>query len=518
MAVAANLFWMLDRSARASHGDEPAIVFGAAAHSFRSLRDRAAGLAHGLRALGVGKGDRVAVMMANRLEWPEVFFGLAALGAICVPVNVLLTGPEIAHVVADSGADTLIVDDLGAKATAALTRLPPRMIAVGETGLAKATPYERLFDHRPPEDPADQPAAEDVFIYYYSSGTTGLPKAAMHTHAGVLWNSVAQIADIGLDRSVTYLIAPSFSWAAGFHNLVLALLWVGGRSVIAPPGGGAERLIGAIEAHGATHVMLVPTLIRQVAADDGLLARLRASRLRWIVTGAEPVPTELIARMGAALPECRVCQGYGLSEFPTICTVLPPDEALVRNGSAGRALSHTSLAVIGDDGAIARQGRGELLIRSPATMKGYHNAPEKTAEAFLDGWLRTGDLAELDAEGYVWIVGRTKDMIISGGLNIYPKEVEDVLHGLPGVIEAAVVGAPDPKFGERAVAVIVAAPGAEPDLVSLAFVCRERLASYKAPRDFLVRHEPLPRNPTGKVLKRELRPWAEAALAARTAP
>ena len=462
MAVAANVFWLLDRAARAPHAHEPAIVFGDDAHSFRTLRDRAVGLAHGLKAIGVGTDDRVAVMMANRLEWPEVFFAIAAMGAICVPVNVLLTGPEIAHVIADSGADTLIVDDLGAKAVAAVGRLPPRVIALGDTGLVKATPYECLFDGGAPADPPDQPGADDVFIYYYSSGTTGLPKAAMHTHGGVLWNAVAQIADIGLDRSVTYLIVPSFSWAAGFHNLVLALLWVGGRSVIAPPGSGAERLIDAIATHDATHVMLVPTLIRQVADDDTVLARLRASRLRWIVTGAEPVPTELIARMNTALPDCRVCQGYGLSEFPTICTLLAPDEAMIRNGSAGRALSHTALAVMDDDGTIVTHGRGELLIRSPATMTGYHNAPEKTAEVFVDGWLRTGDLAELDAEGFVWIVGRTKDMIISGGLNIYPKEVEDVLHGQPGVVEAAVVGAPDPKFGERAVAVIVASRARSP--------------------------------------------------------
>jgi acyl-CoA synthetase (AMP-forming)/AMP-acid ligase II len=520
MAIAANVFWMLDRSAQA-YGEDPAIVFGDATLSFRGLRDRAANLANGLRALGVAPGDRVAVLLSNRLEWPEAFFALAAAGAICVPVNVLLAPPEIAHVMADSGARAMIFDELGAEALAAMPDPPRLLVAVGgaqpPAGLA-ATSYERLFAASAPADPPAQPGAQDVFIYYYSSGTTGLPKAAMHTHDGVLWNSVAQIDDLKLDRSVTYLIAPSFSWAAGFHNLVLALLWVGGVSVIAPTGGGAGRLIDAIEAGQATHVMLVPTLIRQIAADQALLARLRATRLRWVVTGAEPVPMELVARLSAALPDCRVCQGYGLSEFPTICTVLSPDEALARNGSAGRALSHTTLAVMTDAGEIRRSGRGELLIRSPATMTGYHNAPEKTADAFIDGWLRTGDLAEVDADGYAFIVGRTKDMIISGGLNIYPKEVEDVLHALPGVVEAAVVGAPDDRFGERAVAVVVARPGAEPQVAMLETACRERLAGYKAPRDFLVRHDPLPRSPTGKVLKRELRPWVQARLASRPRP
>jgi fatty-acyl-CoA synthase len=517
MVPAANVFWMLDRSARSAYGGRTALQFGDRSHTFKSLRDRAVAFAAGLKAQGIARGDRVAVLMGNRLEWPEIFFGLAAAGAVCVPVNVLLTTREIEHVLSDSGASCMIVDELGLSAVQALDVAPGLFVTVGEAAApsgAQTIAYEAMLDGQDTTiDPADQPGLDDAFIFYYSSGTTGLPKAAMHTHNGVLWNTMAQVIDLRLTPDVVYLVVPSFSWAAGFHNTTLALLWIGGRSIIMPTGGTtAAKILEAVETHDVTHVMLVPTLIRQFAADDAVLERLSGTKLRWIVTGAEPVPTHLVAKMSEALPGCGVCQGYGLSEFPTIATVLQPDEAMVRNGSAGRPLSHVNLAVQCDDGQIRKSGRGELLIRSPATMKGYHNAPEKTADAFTDGWLHTGDLADIDEDGYVFIIGRTKDMIISGGLNVYPKEIEEVLHGQPGVAEIAVVGVPDDRFGEKAVAVIVRDGDAEVDIGGLDRVCREHLAGYKLPRDYLLRSDPLPRNPTGKILKRELRPWAQAML------
>jgi fatty-acyl-CoA synthase len=348
-----------------------------------------------------------------------------------------------------------------------------------------------------------------VLIHYYSSGTTGLPKAAVHTHENVLWNSFGQIIDIGLGPDVRYLVVPSLSWAAGFHNLMLGLVFTGGSSILMPTGGlTVDRIVDAIEREHATHVMLVPSLLRQVGADAGALGRLRRSTLRWIVSGAEPVPAPLVEQLGEELPDCRVCQGYGMSEFPTIATLLAPEEAVERAGSAGRPLSHTDLAVKRDDGTIADDGRGELLMRSPATMTGYYGKPEETAEALADGWLHTGDLVEVDEQQYVTIVGRTKDMIISGGLNVYPKEIEDVLATLPGVGEVAVVGVPDERFGEAPVAVLVPREGESVDEDALERTCRAELSGYKRPRAVLMHDGPLPRNPTGKLLKRELRPWA----------
>jgi fatty-acyl-CoA synthase len=499
-----NLFQMLERSARSEHGARPAVTFEGDERSFRALRDRALRLARGLHGAGVAPGDRVAVLMGNRHEWPETLFGLAALGAVCVPVNVLLTGREIRHVCRDSEVRCLIVDELGAPKLADLEELPERVVAIGDA-LADALAYEELPEAELPEGPA----GADVLIHYYSSGTTGLPKAAVHSHENVLWNSFGQIIDIGLGPDVRYLVVPSLSWAAGFHNLMLGLVFTGGSSVLMPTGGlTVERIVEAIERERATHVMLVPSLLRQFGADERALERLRRSALRWIVTGAEPVPAPLIELLSAELPGCRVCQGYGMSEFPTIATLLAPEQAIEHAGSAGRPLSHTDVAVLLDDGTIADSGRGELLMRSPATMLRYHGLTEQTEEALAGGWLHTGDLVELDEERFVTIVGRTKDMIISGGLNVYPKEVEDVLAVLPGVGEVAVVGVPDERFGEAPVAVLVPLEGETIDEAELERVCRAELSSYKRPRAVLLHDGPLPRNPTGKLLKRELRPWA----------
>jgi fatty-acyl-CoA synthase len=500
-----NLFGMLERSARSHYGGDRAIAFEGDERSFRAVRDRSIRLARGLHGAGVEPGDRVAVLMGNRHEWPETLFGLAALGAVCVPVNVLLTGREVRHVCSDSDVRCLIVDELGEPKLEDLGELPEIVVAVGAAKAPGALAYEDL----PETDLPPQPAGSDVLIHYYSSGTTGLPKAAVHTHENVLWNSFGQIIDIGLGPEVRYLVVPSLSWAAGFHNLVLGLVFTGGSSVLMPTGGlTVERIVDTLDREQATHVMLVPSLLRQIGADEEALKRLRDTRLRWVVTGAEPVPAPLIELLGEALPETQICQGYGMSEFPTIATLLRPEEALEHAGSAGRPLSHTDVAVLLDDGTIADAGRGELLMRSPATMIRYHGMPEETEAALADGWLHTGDLVEVDEQRYVTIVGRTKDMIISGGLNVYPKEIEDVLATQPGVGEVAVVGVPDERFGEAPVAVLVPLEGEEIDHAAVETACSTHLATYKRPRALLTYDGPLPRNPTGKLLKRELRPWA----------
>ena len=517
MNLTRNVYSVLDRSAEASYGGKHAITFGGQSRTFVALRERALRLAAGLQRHGVKPRDRVAVMLANGHEWPEVLFGLAAVNAVCVPVNVLLTGPEIAHVCADSHARWLIVDKRGEEGLAGLGSLPDTVITVGEVEVpagCRTLSYERLLNESAGQNIRHGAALEDDFILYYSSGTTGLPKAAVHTHNGVLWNSFAQVSDLRLSRDVVYVVVASLSWAAGFHNLMLALSWIGGRSVLMPTGGlTPDRLMTTIEREGGTHTMLVPSLLRQFTDDRAILERMRRSTLRWVLTGAEPVPRPLIELINDELPNCTVCQGYGLSEFPTIATLLVPEEALAHHGSAGRPLSHTQAAIRTDEGELAASGMGELLIRSPATMQGYHNRPVQTREAFTDGWLNTGDVAMIDADGFVSIVGRTKDMIISGALNVYPKEIEDVINRLPGVDEAAVVGVPDERFGEAPVAIIVRRPGAELDVALVQAACRDQLASYKRPRAVLVRDDPLPRNPTGKILKRALRPWAANELA-----
>jgi fatty-acyl-CoA synthase len=513
-----NVFGILDHSARAAYGGRAAVGFEGETRTFRELRDRALKVAGGLQAQGVKPGDRVAVMLGNRLEWVEVFFGLAALGAVCVPINVLLTGPEIAHVCSDSDSKFLVIDEIAEQPTAELDHDFDLIVTVGSSAApagARSIEYLSVLASAPADVELHGPDMNDTFMLYYSSGTTGLPKAAEHTHNGVMWNAAGQLVTLGLTPDIRYAVVASFSWAAGFHNLMIALLWIGGYCEIRRVGSAtADSVVDMLVDNTITHVMLVPSLLRTLIVRPDLMARLNEGPLRWVVTGTEPVPRAVLDECVRAMPDVAICQGYGLSEFPTIATVLAPDEVASHEGGAGRPLAFTDVAVRDDDGIIQTYGRGELLIRSPSSMRGYYNNPEQTEQAFRDGWLHTGDLVELDDEGFVTVVGRTKDMIISGGLNVYPKEIEDILHCLPGVAEVAVVGVPDERFGETPLAVIVG-DGSPFDEESVFAICREQLASYKRPRIVLMRDEPLPRSANSKLLKRELRVWAAERLSAQ---
>lgn len=514
MTLARNVFALLDRSAESHFGDQPAYGFEGEVRTFREMRDASLEVAAGFAAHGVGRGDKVAVMMGNRLEWVETFFGLAALGAICVPVNVLLTGKEIEHVCRDSGSAFLVIDEIGS-GIGRLDHAFDTIFTVDAATLSasgRTVAYAELHaGHTLTPDHVGS-ALEDTFLLYYSSGTTGLPKAAEHSHNGVLWNAMGQIQGLGLTGEDRYFVIPSLSWAAGFHNLVIALTWIGGYSEIRRTGGATmDNIVDLIEERRITHVMLVPSLLRELVTRPDLMERLSASALTWIVTGTEPVPTAVIESVCRGIGDVDICQGYGLSELPTIATTLMANEVFDHEGSAGRPLPHTDIAIRDADGVIRRRGQGELLMRSLASMKGYYGKPEQTAEVLRDGWLHTGDLVEIDTDGFMTVIGRTKDMIISGGLNIYPKEIEDVIHRVPGVVEAVVVGVPHERFGETAVAIVVTE---DPDFTTdvLEKTCTEELASYKRPRKILVRNEALPRNANGKLLKRELRPWTAEKL------
>lgn len=515
MKLARNVFGILDRTASSRLADRPGYGFEGEVHTFREMRDAALSVAGGLYAQGVRPGDKVAVMMGNRMEWLESYFGLAALGAICVPVNVLLTGPEIAHVCRDSGSRTLIVDEIALRGLEGLDHdfdLVVTLDGIRSPATERQVTWPQVREgHALPDDHVG-PDLDDTFLLYYSSGTTGLPKAAEHTHNSILWNAIGQWQGLSLQPHHRNFVISSLSWAAGLHNFVMGLTWNGGYSQFRRTGGAAmDNITASIEEYKITHVMLVPSLLRELVTRPDLMARLSESTLELILTGAEPVPVKVIETVCRGISGVNVCQGYGLSEFPSITAMLMADEVFDHEGSTGRALPHTDLAVRDEDGQIRRHGTGELLIRSLATMKGYHNRPEETAKVMRDGWLHSGDLVELDEEGFVTIIGRTKDVIISGALNIYPKEVEDVIHRIPGVVECAVVGVPHERFGETAVAVVVT-DDPEFDAEQVTLACAAQLASYKRPRQVIVRPEPLPRSANSKLLKRELRPWVAVTL------
>jgi fatty-acyl-CoA synthase len=322
----------------------------------------------------------------------------------------------------------------------------------------------------------------------------------MHTHATVLWNSIHQIPDFGITKEDVHLVIPAMCWAAGFHSFTLAVMWAGGRIVLHPSRGfSAEEFCTTVEQQSITKTILVPAVLRRVLAYDRLEQH-DLSSLNLALSGGEPVPVQLIDEWHRRVSTCALVQGYGMGEFPTLMLYLEAEDAVRKAGAAGKACLAAQVRVVDDQFRDVATGEvGEIVVLSPACMVGYFGKTEATAEAFREGWMRTGDLARVDTEGYVYVAGRAKEMVIVGGLNVYPAEVERVLLDLHQVAEAAVVGVPDAAWGEVPGAVVVLKPAQQLTVEELQEHCRRELANYKVPKRWTVRAEPLPRTTSGKI-------------------
>jgi len=485
--------------------DAPAIRYGDLTWSWGEWASRIARTAGVLRAAGVRRGDRVAFLDRNHPACLEVLFAAASIGAASTVVNWRVAGDEMVHVLHDSGARMLFVgNELHAAAVAATERVPglERIVVVG----GEADEYESLLAAAEPV-PADvEVDADDTALVIYSSGTTGRPKGVLLSQRALV-NHAANLA-------------PAFPFAEGDANLVsMPLFHVGGIGyAVFGIGAGvptivtrepdSASLIGAVRA-GATHAFLVPPLIARLLSDgEGAIAAI--ARLRYLAYGAAPMPSPLLQQALATWPETNVVQVYGQTELCGAVTALSdadhrdasrPDVRL----SAGQALPGCEIRVVDPEtgGDLPTGELGEIWVRSDQTMSGYLNRPEATAETITgDGWVRTGDVGRLDADSYVYIEDRIKDMIITGGENVYGPEVESVLIDHPAVADAAVIGIPDDFWGESVKAIVVTTAGTDPDDI-IAF-CRRHLAGYKCPRtvDFV---PALPRNASGKILKTVLR-------------
>jgi len=487
-----------------------AVVFRDERITYQELRDRSYRLASALSSLGVNKRDRVAVLLRNCSEWFDIFFALASLGAVMVPVNFLLKSKEVEFIVRDSGAKVLLVGqdllplvDPSSEATPDLDSV----ICVGrETPPAPALSYTDLMQKHEAAPPGGHPPqADDLFLLQYTSGTTGFPKGAMHTQGTILWNSFHQIGDFTVAEKDRYLCVPGLCWAAGFHDFVLAALWMGGTVVVVPSGGlEIGPLLEIIQEERITKVLLVPSILKQLV-DYPDLKEFDLSSLEFVASGAAPVPVTVIDQFNALLPKSTLVQGYGLSEGPTIAICLSKQDAIRKIGSVGKPLTNCEALIVDDSMNRVPPGtKGEIILRSPATMKGYWNRPETNQDVFVEGWLRTGDMGEYDEEGYIYITGRIKDMYISGGLNVYPAEIENVILKDAGVAETAVIGITDPKWGEVGCAILVPKEGAEISIPAIETICKEELAAYKVPKKYVLQQQPLPRTASGKVKKYEL--------------
>ncbi|MQY07649.1 acyl-CoA synthetase [Actinomadura macrotermitis] len=484
--------------------DAPMTFFGDRVRTVRQSADRIAGLAGALRRLGVAEGDRIAMLSFNSDRFHEYLMATWWIGAVVVPLNIRWAVPENLYALRQSGARVLLVDEAFAPLVPDLSEdldivvhcadgpAPPGMLA-----------YEDLAGDDPVPD--GRYGGDRLAGIFYTGGTTGFPKGVMLSHANLLVSAMGSQAAVDfvvpggrlLHASPMFHLADLAAW--------VAQCLVGGAHVIIPAFEPAAAL-AAVAARRATSALLAPIMIRALVEHPGLAAS-DLSSLRTIVYGASPIPEETLERAMAALPGTAFVQAYGMTELAPVATLLPAADHAARRRlrSCGRAAPHTEVRIVDRDGAEVPRGQvGEVAVRGANVMLGYWREPEQTARAVRDGWMHTGDGAYMDDDGYVHIVDRLKDMIVTGGENVYSVEVENVIARHPAVAACAVIGVPDETWGERVHAVIVRRPGHTLGHEEIRDYCKYTIAGYKAPRstEFI---EELPSLPTGKILKRELR-------------
>ncbi|MEE9275003.1 MAG: long-chain fatty acid--CoA ligase, partial [bacterium] len=468
---------------------------------------RSGALAAALAGLGVGPGDRVGVLLYNCPEFLEAHFAICRLGAIIVPLNFRLAGPEFAYILGDAGACVLITEAAFHPVIQPIqSELPllAHVLCVGEDVPAGWESFEeriaRAAGQEAPIAPAELSGVQRIM---YTSGTTSRPKGAMITHGNVYWKNAAHVMDLGLTAADRTLIVGPLYHVGGLDLPATGVLYMGG-SVVILPRFDAERVLAAVHEEGVTNVWLAPSMIAQVLAQKDI-ARYNLDSLRIIIDGGEKMPIPLIEELRRIIPGCGFYDAYGLTETVSGDTFLPPADAVRKTGSVGLATHQLRIRIADDARRDVPAGEmGEILLRGPKIFPGYWNNPEASEAVLVDGWFHTGDIGRMDPEGYLYIVDRKKDVIISGGENIASTEVERVIYEDPRVAECAVVGVPDERWGEVPVAYVVLKPGEGAGAEEIIGRCAEGLAKFKVPKavEFI---DALPRNPSGKVLKRALR-------------
>lgn len=502
--------------------DQDALVEGDVRYTWRQFADRVARIAGGLRQLGLNPGDRVAMLADNSHRYVEFFFATFWAGGIAVPINTRWAVPEIRYALENSGARLLVADPAH---VAAATLQRDAGAAIDHLILAAdASRQEAGWAHW--EELAQAQAAEDagrgfdeVACLFYTGGTTGRSKGVMLTHANLVTNSLTAMLNMNIRAGTVHLhVSPMFHVAGGARLFSVTL--AGGTHVVIPKFD-IEPFLDVIERERVNITVIVPTMLNRLVQHPDLERR-DVSSLQLLSYGASPMPAALLRRALERLPGVRFLQSYGMTELSPVASVLMPEFHTFEGpnagytASAGRPVYNADIQILDPDGRPLPPGEiGEVCVRGPMVMKGYWQEPDLTAEAVRDGWMHTGDGGYMDARGFLFIVDRIKDMIVSGGENVYSAEVEDALYGHPAVAECAVIGIPSEQWGEAVHAEVVLKPGADASEADLIAHCKGRIAGFKCPRSLVIRSAELPKSGAGKILKTELRApfWRDAGRA-----
>jgi fatty-acyl-CoA synthase len=448
-----------------------------------------------LASRGIGCGDVVAVLMKNSAAFLELVFAASHIGAVFLPINYRLSADEVGYIVGNAGARLLIADE----ELASIAAGGAPVVLLDEAAQASIT--DIAGDVAPA--PLAQVQPGDLMRLMYTSGTTDRPKGVMLSYENLYWKSADQTIVLGLNADTRLLVVGPLYHVGALDLPGIAVLWHGGMLSV-HRNFEPEAALEAIEQDKLNAAWFAPVMTTAILTCP-TRGRYDVSSLKWTIGGGEKTPEMRIRAFSEFFTNARYIDAYGLTETVGGDTFMEAGREIEKIGSTGRAIAHVEIEIRDDAGnALASGENGEICLRGPKVSKGYWKDPQKTASAFFGDWFRTGDVGYLDADGFLYLTDRKKDMIISGGENIASSEVERVIYELPEVREVAVIGLPDARWGEKPVAIVVLADGARLAMPDLAEHCRARLAGFKVPKDLIIR-DSLPRNPSGKVLKRVLR-------------
>ena len=482
-----------------------ALVYGEQRLTYADLQQRVVHAAAMLQAHGIVAGDVVALLMKNSAAFLELSLAIAHIGAALLPVNYRLGADEVGYITGHAGAKLLLADD-------ELLASVPDGVPVTCVNAGAQNDSRLLYPQAVSQGPTAHFASPDtLYRLMYTSGTTDHPKGVVHTYGNMAWKCLDHITALGLGRDDKLLVVGPL-YHVGAHDLPGVALWIAGGALVLERDFDDARVFKLIEREQISGAWMAPVMLNRCLASPARSAHVLDS-LKWLIGGGERTPEERIREFSGVFRSARYVDAYGLTETCSGDTLMEAGREIEKIGSTGRALAHVELDIRGDDGQPLPAGRqGEVCLRGPKVTRGYWRDEVRTRASFWGDWFRTGDVGYLDAEGFLYLTDRKKDMIISGGENIASSEVERVLHQLPQVVEAAVIGVPDVRWGERITAVVVLRAGTGLTLEELRAHCAGRLGGFKTPKQLELR-DALPRNPSGKVLKRLLRDELTNAVA-----